>query len=211
MENYTKLSRPPATALRTIGFGALKGKSDINPQWKIRAMTEVYGASGIGWHYTVLERWQETGQDGVLMVFVRVGVRIKGDNNEWSEYIEGIGGNSIVDLAKGNLKSNDEGWKMATTDALGNALKYLGVAGDIYEGAWDGAKYANLAPATPPEPKQPNEEQVLGMVNHAVEHGLTASDIAKMGAGKYKFTPELIGVIADMIDAETARIAQKEA
>jgi hypothetical protein len=39
------------------------------------------------------------------------------------------------------MHSNDEGYKMAITDALSVAMKSLGVAADIYMGLWDGSKY----------------------------------------------------------------------
>lgn len=42
-DRYTAVSNPPKDALKEIEFGALRGKSDINPQWKIEAMTENMG------------------------------------------------------------------------------------------------------------------------------------------------------------------------
>ena len=37
MEIYEKLQTPPNDALKPIGFGNLKGKSDINPRWRYEA------------------------------------------------------------------------------------------------------------------------------------------------------------------------------
>lgn len=37
IEIYKSLSQPPATALRQITDGKLKGKTDINPQWRYEA------------------------------------------------------------------------------------------------------------------------------------------------------------------------------
>ena len=40
IEIYNSLSRPPVDALRPIQAGKLKGKTDINPQWRYKAMTK---------------------------------------------------------------------------------------------------------------------------------------------------------------------------
>ena len=48
-ENYDKMRRPPQTALRQIQAGDLKGKTDINPQWRYEIMDATFGACGIGW------------------------------------------------------------------------------------------------------------------------------------------------------------------
>lgn len=81
------------------------------------------------------------------MAFCLVAVYTISDG-EKSAPIIGIGGNKIVSLANGEPRPNDEGWKMAYTDALGTALKSLGVASEIYEGNFDGSKYK-----TEPQPK----------------------------------------------------------
>ena len=49
IELFRAQARPPQEALKTIEFGRLKGKSDINPQWRIEALTETYGLYGVGW------------------------------------------------------------------------------------------------------------------------------------------------------------------
>ena len=47
-ENYKAVSKPPISALREIQGGDLKGKTDINPQWRYEVMDQVYGQCGIG-------------------------------------------------------------------------------------------------------------------------------------------------------------------
>lgn len=152
-EKWTKVSVVPKNYLKEIAFGALKGKSDISPQWRIKAMTEVYGMCGEGWYFEPKNRWKESGPNGETMVFYEVAVYTKLDDDTWSAPIYGVGGNTIVDLSKGNLKQNDEGYKMALTDALGTALKCLGVASEIYEGNFDGSKYRAPVDATMPTQK----------------------------------------------------------
>ena len=54
---YKKLSQPPKGALREIKAGDLKGKTDINPQWRYEAMTETFGLVGLGWKYEIQKLW----------------------------------------------------------------------------------------------------------------------------------------------------------
>ena len=146
MEIYQALSQPPADALKTINAGKLKGKSDINPQWRYKAMTEQFGLIGIGWKYEIQKLWTEQGAKGEVLCFAQTAVFIKDENNEWSAPIVGIGGSKLINAFSNGLESNDEGFKMAVTDSFSTALKMIGVAADIYAGKWDGSKYANMPP-----------------------------------------------------------------
>jgi hypothetical protein len=56
----------------------------------------------------------------------------------------GVGGQTL------SGRSDDEAFKMAYTDALGNALKHLGANADIYFKLWDGNKYVDEKPAQEP-------------------------------------------------------------
>ena len=154
---YESLARPPKDALREIQAGKLKGKTDINPQWRYKAMTEKFGLVGIGWKYEVQKLWTEAGAGNEKLAFAQVAVFVK-DEDVWSEPIVGIGGSKLVQFEKGAAVSNDEGYKMAVTDAFSTALKMLGVAADIYAGRWDGTKY-NDEPATLPQPPAPPKKQ----------------------------------------------------
>lgn len=149
---YNTLARPPKTALREIQAGKLKGKTDINPQWRYKAMTEQFGLVGCGWKYEVQKLWTEPGASNEKLAFAQVAVYVK-DGDTWSEPIVGIGGSKLVQVEKGAAVSNDEGYKMAVTDAFSTALKMLGVAADIYAGLWDGSKYNEPAPETKPAAK----------------------------------------------------------
>ena len=44
----------PTEALKDIVGGKLKGKSDINPMWRIRKLTELVGPAGIGWRASLV-------------------------------------------------------------------------------------------------------------------------------------------------------------
>jgi len=130
---YKAMEDPPMWALKEIKGGRLSGKTDIRPQWRIEKMTQMFGPIGMGWKIVPVERWTEPGSEGQVMCFVRLAVHYKiGD--AWSEPVYGIGGNMLVEKERAGMHTNDEGWKMAETDAISTALKFLGVAAKIYAG-----------------------------------------------------------------------------
>lgn len=137
---WDSFSQPPASALTPIQGGRLKGMTDINPQWRLEAMTEVFGPCGIGWRYTVDKLWTVDGSEDEVFAFATVSLFVLHEGN-WSEAIPGVGGNKLVAREKGGLFNNDESYKMAVTDALSVAMKTLGVASDVYAGLWDGSKF----------------------------------------------------------------------
>ena len=138
MENmavYEQLQTPPNNALKPIGFGNLKGKSDINPQWRYEALTRVFGMCGIGWKFEAVDHFTQELPSGELMVFVKVNLYVfDKESKQWSEPIVGWGGDYLIKKDKNGIHGNDEAMKMATTDALGTAAKMLGVAADVYRG-----------------------------------------------------------------------------
>lgn len=133
MDLYNQLKTPPSDALKPIGFGNLKGKSDINPQWRYEALTNALGVCGIGWKFEYVDHFTQELPSGELMVFVQVKLYIK-DGEQWSAPIVGWGGDYLIKKDKNGIHGNDEAMKMATTDALGTAAKMLGVAADVYRG-----------------------------------------------------------------------------
>lgn len=144
LKTWNDVKQVPPEHLKEIKFGYLKGKSDINPQWRLMAMTQAFGMVGHGWTYRIVRTWSEKTPDGQVLAFAEVAVKTKFEG-EWGEEFSGIGGSMIAELAKGNLKSNDEGYKMAVTDALSVAFKCVGIAADIYLGNYDGSKYAKTS------------------------------------------------------------------
>jgi len=140
LEIYDALKQPPREALRTIQGGRLAGKTDINPQWRYKAMTEQFGVCGIGWKYEIVRVFSEPASESQVFAFAEVHLFIK-QGDKWSDPIPGYGGSMLVEKERAGLHSSDEGYKMAITDALSTAMKMLGVAADIYAGLWDGTKY----------------------------------------------------------------------
>lgn len=184
VEIWDKLKSPPQHALKQIKGGRLSGKTDINPQWRYQAMTEVFGVCGVGWKYDIIRTWNEEGSDGQRMAFVEVKVYTKDENNVWSDGIPGIGGSMLIANEKNGLYTSDEGYKMATTDALSVALKMLGVGADIYMGMNSGSKYDRATPE-PEAPHTPITDTHLKHLEAQIkQHGLDREAI-KSYVSKY--------------------------
>lgn len=144
---WNAVKQPPATALKTISGGRLKGMTDIKPQWRYLALTDQFGVCGVGWKYTVEKLWLEQGSFDQTVAFANILLYIKVDG-AWSEGIPGNGGSMFVAKEKDGLHTSDEAYKMAITDALSTAMKLIGVAADVYMGGWNGSKFKD-------EPKAP--------------------------------------------------------
>lgn len=193
MEIYEKLQTPPNDALKPIGFGNLKGKSDINPQWRYEALTNVFGACGVGWKFEVVDRFTEPVPTGELMVFVQVNLYIMDkESGHWSEPIPGWGGDYLIKKDKNGIHGNDEAMKMATTDALGTAAKMLGVAADVYRGlianGVSDSKYASREyAARTPQPTQDNmRAKAIHSLNDAIKKsGVTGNEVSAIAGVKY--------------------------
>lgn len=146
---YEQFRAVPDIAKKPIGAGRLKGMTDISPMWRIKSLTEEFGACGFGWKYTIDKQWVEVGADGAVMAFCNISLYIKQDG-EWSDGIPGTGGASLVAKESKGLYSDDEAFKKALTDALSVACKALGMGADVY---WDkDSKYNSNPPPYVPAP-----------------------------------------------------------
>jgi hypothetical protein len=120
----------PESAIKPIVNGRLKGKSDINPMFRIKRMTEMFGPCGFGWKYEIVNQWIES-HGNEVKCFTQINLYIK-MGGEWSDAIPGIGGAAFVSMESKGPYVNDECYKMSLTDAMSVAMKALGVAADIY-------------------------------------------------------------------------------
>ena len=132
LELYEATRKVPENAKKPIVGGRLKGKTDINPMWRIKTLTEQFGVCGVGWYYNVTNQWTEQ-QGEEVAAFVNIELFIKQDG-EWSKPIFGTGGSMLATKEKNGVYVSDECYKMATTDALSVACKQLGFGADVY---WD--------------------------------------------------------------------------
>ena len=162
MSIYEAVRSCPKEAQRQIQAGKLKGKTDINPMWRIKALTEQFGPCGTGWKTENEQFWTTPGANGEVIAWCSLQLRYTFDKDNccWSEPVFGIGGSMMVDTQRGSLVSNDEAYKMAYTDAISVACKSLGFAADIYWSA-DNTKYSRQEAAQ----QAPKAEEKPVMVN----------------------------------------------
>ena len=142
--------------------------TDVKPMWRYQIMTEVFGACGQGWWFTLDDTWTIEGADGVIFAFAKISLFCGVD----SKAIPGVGGSTLVAKESSGLHNSDEGFKMAVTDALSTAMKMIGVAADIYSGKWDGSKYKDANPQPPKDFTPPTQEQKDAMKTLLVDAGL---------------------------------------
>lgn len=153
---YEKSRAVPKEAQKPIKGGRLSGMTDINPMWRIKTLTELFGPCGIGWWYEIkdkrLEKDDETQQ---VAAFVDINLFYILDGKV-SMPIPGTGGSMFVSKESKGFYDDDECYKKALTDAIGVAAKALGVGANIY---WDKdrSKYAPNESATETPEKAPAE------------------------------------------------------
>lgn len=221
MEIYNKVREVPKNAQKPINAGRLKGMTDINPMWRIKTLTEVFGACGLGWYYETTAKWIDPVADSQeIIASVEINLYVK-YGEEWSKPIYGVGGAKIASKESKGLYVDDEAYKKATTDAISYACKNIGVGADVY---WekDSDKYIDQGrenfnnsepsyskPSTERAPSNKNEQTVALSAKikaYADEHKMTMAEIAR----DYKLTnanataERLQEVYDDLTKADTA-------
>jgi hypothetical protein len=127
----------PAHTKQFTRAGGFKGTA-IKPMWANQRMTEFFGPCGIGWgmgepQFNVVPALDE------LLVFCTVSLWYLDSGQRQAVY--GVGGDKVVVKQSSGLRTDDEAFKKAYTDALGNAMKFVGVAADVHMGLFDDNKY----------------------------------------------------------------------
>lgn len=205
LELYERVREVPKEAIKAIQGGKLKGKSDINPMWRIKKLTEVFGPCGTGWYTEKLSEDKITLSNGEIIILVEINLYVK-IGEEWQKPIYGTGGSMLLQFEKGNLVSNDEGRKMAYTDAISVACKALGFAADVYWNS-DRTKYDgqtdNTSPpkAAPPPPTVPPEIKRLSDECHRLAGELALKTMSKSSFVE-KTAMEECGVKKNNVTAE---------
>lgn len=124
----------------TKGFtrgGGFKGTA-IKPMFSYRRMTEEFGPCGIGWGVGE-PSFQVVPAGDEILVFCTVSVW----HGKPEQAVFGVGGDKVVVKQSNGLRSDDEAFKKAFTDAVTNGLKLIGVGADVHMGMFDDSKYVN--------------------------------------------------------------------
>lgn len=153
LELWDKVRRVPQEHLKPFKRAGGFSGTAIKPMWTVQTMTETFGPCGQGWGIDVPTFQIVAGDNRETLVYCTVSVW----HGAPEKKIFGVGGDRVVTHIKANDKYNtperwqndDEAFKKAFTDAVGNALKFLGVGADIHMGLWDGNKYIDETPEKP--------------------------------------------------------------
>lgn len=154
---------PSATKSFTRG-GGFKGTA-IKPMWSVKRLTEEFGPCGEGWGVEEPAFQVVPASDGQVAVYCTVCCWYNHPKKQSGPHrLYGVGGDLVVVKQQSGLRTDDEAFKKAFTDAVTNAFKYIGVGADVHMGLFDDSKYVNemrqefaeelkQAPSTP-KPKQ---------------------------------------------------------
>lgn len=186
LDVYNRVASVPKEAQKTIQAGRIKGMTDINPMWRIKMLTEVFGMAGVGWKYVITDKRLVEGADGVICAFVDIDLFVKTEGGEWSDAIQGTGGSQLVSLERSGKYTNDECFKMALTDALSVACKALGFGADVY---WAGGrtKY-DIEQPEPTKQTAPDYRKML--IAELDRRGIDSKEFAKDHNMNKSTTPE---------------------
>lgn len=207
LELYEKYKTVPAEALKDFDNGKFKG-TDINTMWRIKSLTEAFGACGIGWYFTIKRTWTETTPNNEQFAFAEIELFIKVDG-EWSKPISGNGGNKIARVTKsGEYSTSDEAYKMAVTDALGVACRNLGFGADVYwandktKYTTDGEDHKTTTTTTTAKKASPNQLRILekNYKGEALKKLLKENGIEKLEDIPMKKASEIIGKLYEKGD-----------
>lgn len=113
MTIYESARGVPNEARKQIGGGRLKGMTDINPMWRVKKLTELFGPAGIGWRFDPPIFEEKPGVNGEIMVHCCTNLYIRqldesGEKNEWSAPIPGVGGSMLISTEKDGKRTDDE-------------------------------------------------------------------------------------------------------
>lgn len=176
------LARPvPPEAQKPITAGRLKGFTDVNPMYRIKRLTEMFGPCGIGWWYDITDkRIVDDETTGQRAAFVDINLYyVDPETGKESHGIPGTGGAAFLAKESKGPYLSDECFKMALTDAISVSAKALGIAADVY---WqkDRSKY-------PTDPEAPAQEAPAPVQDNRREFpARRGSTGAAQAAGKAK-------------------------
>lgn len=177
MKLYELFKDTPQEAQKPIEGGRLKGFTDINPMWRFKRLTEVFGACGYGWKYEVTNTNIVPGANNEFAAFVEILLFYRLEDGKWSDGIPGFGGSMFVSKESGGLHTSDECFKMALSDAIGTACKALGMSADIY---FSNIKSKYTSKQSVPDTKMETVEDAAGYVLGFGKHkGKTLGELYK--------------------------------
>lgn len=127
--------------------GGFKGTA-VKPIWIVKRLTEQFGPCGVGWGIGE-PQFQVVPANGETLVYCTVPCWHGNPKN----ILYGVGGDKVLIKRQSGHFCDDEAFKKAFTDAVGNAFKFIGVSADIHMGQFDDSKYVAEAAKQFEEPR----------------------------------------------------------
>ena len=211
MRFYVQVQDTPKEAQKPFNNGRFTG-TDINPMWRIKELTKMFGPVGIGW-WTENEQYffEPCERTGEIAVFCTLQLRyVDPETGETSRPVTGVGGNKFLVTQRSGAYCNDEAYKMAYTDALSIACKALGFSHDIYYQA-DRTKYTMAGDNQPEASQQPNThtkdsvDLIDKIEKRLAEIGSTMQKPERLAYAKKMIVP-IIGSMAFKTCTDTAKL-----
>lgn len=115
--------------------GGFKGTA-VKPIYCDQKMTQQFGPCGKGWGMTE-PCFQVVNTAEQILVYCTVGLWWE----QPGQLVYGVGGDVVQGKNKYGTFVDDEAFKKAYTDAIGNAMKHLGMSADVHMGMFDDNKY----------------------------------------------------------------------
>lgn len=134
---WNRCSTTPGEYLKDFKRGGGFQGLSIDPVYRIRLLTEMFGPCGKGWGFIQEDQWTDGGS-GAYVVYVRGHLWYMLDGERYQTMSHTGGTNTD--------RTPDESYKMAETDALGKCCLDLGLAADVYMGVHDADKYQDNSP-----------------------------------------------------------------
>lgn len=161
----------------TKGFnraGGFKGTA-IKPIWIAKRLTEQFGPVGIGWGMGE-PSFQVVPCDGEILVFCTVSAWHGSRDN----VLYGVGGDKAMAKRNSGAFCDDEAFKKAFTDAIGNAFKFTGVGADVHMGLFDDDKYVAAAKAEFDEQRQSDSPKPIMLSDEQRDEIISLSQAANV-------------------------------
>lgn len=162
---WSALEKTDPTATKPFSrAGGFRGTA-TKPIYHEKKLTEHFGPCGMGWGMERPEFQLVTAENEIL-VFCTVAIWYV-DGRE-SAKVWGVGGDKVVARRGEGAFANDEAFKAAFTDALGNAMKHIGVGADVHMGEFD--KYGRDESTQKPAPA-PVQQRTAPPASQSVGNG----------------------------------------
>lgn len=129
----------PAHTKKFVRGGGFRGTA-VKPIYTDQKMTQQFGPCGIGWGITAPTYQTVPTPEGEVAVFCWLSVWYVSEGKRSAD-IPGVGGDFVIKKTSKGLTPDDEAFKKAATDAIGNAMKHIGMSADIHMGQHDDDKY----------------------------------------------------------------------